>query len=32
MKWLAHASFKPFAIYRILLGILLLALLYGGIL
>ena len=32
MKWLSKASFKPFAIYRIILGIALLALLYGGVL
>lgn len=32
MKWLAHASFKPFAIYRIILGIVLLALIYGDLL
>jgi undecaprenyl-diphosphatase len=30
MKWLSKASFKPFAIYRILLGILLLTLIYTG--
>ena len=29
MQWLKRASFTPFVIYRILLGILLLALLYG---
>jgi len=32
MKWLSKASFKPFAIYRIILGVALLALLYGGVL
>lgn len=32
MKWLSRASFKPFGIYRIILGILLLGLLYGGVL
>lgn len=32
MKWLSKASFKPFAIYRIILGIGLLAMLYGGVL
>ena len=31
MKWLNRASFKPFVIYRIILGTVLLALLYGGI-
>lgn len=30
MKWLAHATFKPFAIYRIILGIVLLGLIYSG--
>lgn len=30
MKWLSKASFKPFAIYRIILGISLLALIYTG--
>jgi undecaprenyl-diphosphatase len=30
MKWLSKATFKPFAIYRIILGILLLGLIYGG--
>lgn len=30
MKWLSHASFKPFAIYRILLGIGLLFLIYAN--
>jgi undecaprenyl-diphosphatase len=29
MQWLKRASFTPFVVYRILLGILLLALLYG---
>ena len=32
MKWLAHASFKPFAVYRIILGVALLGLTYSGIL
>ncbi len=32
MKWLSKASFKPFAIYRIILGVLLLGLIYGGVL
>ncbi|WP_119165184.1 undecaprenyl-diphosphate phosphatase [Algihabitans albus] len=31
MAWLRHASFAPFVIYRILLGALLLALVYGGV-
>jgi len=31
MRWLAHASFTPFAIYRIFLGGLLLILLYSGV-
>ncbi len=31
MKWLSKASFKPFAIYRIILGVVLLGLLYGGV-
>ena len=31
MKWLEHASFMPFVIYRIVLGLLLLGLLYGGV-
>jgi undecaprenyl-diphosphatase len=30
MKWLAKASFKPFAIYRIVLGLALLGLVYSG--
>jgi undecaprenyl-diphosphatase len=30
MKWLEKASFKPFIIYRIFLGIILLSLLYNG--
>lgn len=30
MKWLSKATFTPFALYRIILGIALLALLYGG--
>lgn len=32
MKWLSKASFKPFAIYRIILGVLLLGLIYSGVL
>jgi len=32
MRWLEKASFTPFVIYRILLGLLLLGLLYSGIL
>lgn len=31
MRWLKSASFTPFAIYRVVLGILLLGLLYGGV-
>ncbi|HPD83625.1 MAG: undecaprenyl-diphosphate phosphatase [Alphaproteobacteria bacterium] len=31
MKWLSKATFKPFAIYRIILGITLLGLIYSGI-
>ena len=31
MKWLSHATFKPFAIYRIILGVLLLGAIYGNI-
>lgn len=31
LKWLERASFMPFVWYRIVLGVLLLALLYGGI-
>lgn len=30
MRWLKSASFAPFAVYRVLLGIVLLALLYSG--
>ena len=30
MKWLAQSTFKPFVIYRILLGVVLLAMLYSG--
>lgn len=30
MKWLAHATFLPFAIYRIILGIVLLGMIYSG--
>lgn len=32
MKWLEKSSFKPFVIYRVVLGVLLLGLLYSGIL
>lgn len=32
MEWLKKASFKPFAIYRIIIGIAMLALIYAGIL
>lgn len=32
MKWLARSSFTPFAIYRVILGIGLLALIYSGVL
>jgi undecaprenyl-diphosphatase len=32
MRWLQHASFTPFVIYRVLLGGALLALIYGGVL
>ncbi|HPF79069.1 MAG TPA: undecaprenyl-diphosphate phosphatase [Alphaproteobacteria bacterium] len=32
MKWLSKATFTPFAIYRVILGIVLLALIYGGML
>ncbi|MEM8833315.1 MAG: undecaprenyl-diphosphate phosphatase [Pseudomonadota bacterium] len=32
MKWLSHASFTPFVIYRVILGIALLTLIYGGFL
>jgi len=31
MNWLARASFVPFAIYRIILGVTLLGLFYGGV-
>jgi len=31
MRWLEKASFTPFVIYRIVLGIILLGLLYGGV-
>ena len=31
MKWLSRATFTPFAIYRIILGIALLSMLYGGV-
>lgn len=31
MKWLSHATFKPFVIYRIILGVVLLGLIYSGI-
>lgn len=30
MKWLSHASFKPFGIYRIIMGLALLIAIYGG--
>jgi len=32
MKWLSKATFMPFVVYRIVLGIVLLGLIYGGIL
>jgi len=32
MKWLEQATFKPFAIYRIIMGVLLLSLIYSDIL
>lgn len=32
MQWLTRATFAPFAIYRIVLGVILLALLYSGVL
>ena len=32
MKWLEKATFTPFAIYRVVLGVLLLGLIYGGVL
>jgi len=32
MKWLSKATFTPFAIYRVILGVVLLALIYGGML
>jgi undecaprenyl-diphosphatase len=32
MAWLRRASFTPFVIYRVILGVLLLALVYGGVL
>lgn len=31
MKWLERASFTPFAIYRVILGVVLLGLAYGGV-
>jgi len=31
MRWLSQATFKPFVIYRIILGVSLLALIYGGV-
>lgn len=31
MKWLSNATFTPFAIYRIILGIVLLITIYGGV-
>ncbi len=32
MKWLRHASFMPFAVYRVVLGVVLLGLIYTGVL
>ena len=32
MKWLENRSFTPFAIYRVILGLVLLGLIYGGVL
>jgi undecaprenyl-diphosphatase len=32
MRWLKTYSFAPFAVYRVILGILLLGLIYGGVL
>jgi len=32
MKWLEHSTFTPFVIYRVALGVLILALYYGGML
>lgn len=32
MRWLARATFTPFAVYRVLLGIALLGMVYGGVL
>ena len=32
MKWLSQSTFKPFVIYRVILGLVLLGLLYGGVL
>lgn len=29
MRWLRHATFTPFAVYRVILGILLLVFAYG---
>jgi len=29
MRWLRHASFTPFVVYRVVLGVILLALAYG---
>lgn len=31
MRWLSSASFTPFVIYRVILGVVLLALIYGGV-
>ncbi len=31
MKWLSKSSFKPFVIYRVILGVILLALIYSGV-
>lgn len=31
MKWLARATFTPFVVYRVLLGVILLALIYSGV-
>jgi undecaprenyl-diphosphatase len=30
MRWLRHASFTPFVVYRVVLGVVLLAIAYGG--
>jgi len=29
MRWLRHASFTPFVVYRVVLGVILLTLAYG---